>query len=137
MRWPSSRSNRAREEIATTRQFSRLSAMPRFPFDQALQQGEIQRHFNTPCLQAAHQSRVTIQLRRVTLALLFQERIHVGTAMPAGLVIHYPAHTRIVHEGAIDDTGLETAVLHQAEGVLAPRFRVLRAASARAHPRAC
>src|SRR5579863_10055499 len=98
MRCPSSRSNRAREEMATTRRFSRLWAMSRFPLEEALQQREIQRHFNTLCAETAHQRGVTFQLRRVTLLLALQEGLEVGTRVPARLVVHDPAHALCVHE---------------------------------------
>src|SRR5690242_9640984 len=103
MRWPSSRSNRAREEMATTRQFSRLSAMDGFPCQETLQQGEIQRHSNTPRLQPAHERRVAFQLRRVARAFLLQEGIHVAAVVAAGLVVHDPAHSLRDDEGAVDD----------------------------------
>src|SRR5690242_13637823 len=102
MRWPSSRSNRAREEMAMTRQFSRFSAIGGCPFREALHEGEVGRHSNTPCLEAAHQRCVAFQLRGVTPALLLEERIDVAAAVPAGLVIHDPAHPVLVHEAAVD-----------------------------------
>src|SRR5690349_275611 len=119
MRWPSSRSNRAREEMAMTRQFSRLSAMGGFPIQETLQQGEIERHSNTPRLKAAHERRVALQLRRVARAFLLQECIYITTMVTAGLVVDDPAHVVLVHEGAVDDTGLQAPVAHGAQGVLA------------------
>src|ERR1041384_2288052 len=122
MRWLSSRSNRAREEMATTRRFSRLWAMVRFPGEEALHEGEIERHFNTRCSQVPHQGCVSFQLRRVARPLLLQERFDVGAAVAAGLIIDYPTCAVRIHEAAVDDAGLQPSVTQQAERVLAARL---------------
>src|SRR5215469_10964515 len=124
MRWLSSRSNRAREEMATTRRFSRLCAMSRFPIEETLEQGKIERHSNTPRLHALHQRGVSFQLRRIALPLPLQESLQVGAGVPAGLVVHDPAHAVPVHEGPVDDSGLETPLLQEAQSVFAARLRV-------------
>src|SRR5690348_5992887 len=113
MRWLSSRSNRAREEMATTRRFSRLWAMWEFPGEEALQQREIQRHFNTRGSETPYQGGIALQLRRVTQPFPFQEGVQVRSGMAAGLVVHDPAHPLLVHEAAVDDAGLEPPVLQQ------------------------
>src|SRR5487761_2554438 len=108
MRWLSSKSNSAREEIATTRQCARLSAIGGFPFHEAPQQREVQSHFNTPLFQAAYQLGVTIQLLAVARLLLCQKRLDIAAAVAAGLVIHDPAGPVLVNEGAVNDTRGQT-----------------------------
>src|SRR3990172_7388182 len=94
------------------------------PLPPAPQQRVIESEPDRPRIHAPDQGGIFFQLRPVALVLLIQEGIHVRTFVPAGFVVHHPAHTLFIHKRAVDDDIDYPPLMESADGIFILLFDI-------------